>query len=509
MAGDDHGQLTTIVGRLGNALSLLNPIRLVPVTRSVVRELGTPPPGDPAALRELAAAFRAAAIAIGPIGRQARDLSTRPARSAATRTPALIATDPAQVADAVADAVRAAPAVLTTAAAALDALADRVASQQERHAELHRALRAAVHDATHVGSVPMPDPAALDDLARASARLIRGCIDVYTDAIGAADEAAGVFADVAGAARTQAAVAGGLDPADAVVLAAQDVAIAGVGNDYDDGVLTIAQLGRAGRNLGAMAGPDDTAVRDLLGRAGSTTERAYLLKAVAAGHPAEELARFAEAVRGRDAAWLHHHLSLIDRGGAGKQDRFGAEVDQYDDYTCGTTSVIVAHAEVDPVYALGLTHGLEPPYDSADRDEFDRRLSAEQARVHGASSTVWPRQLGTLPMGIADWMTRQCGATGVSYGWHLVDDTDRRAASAALREVVTAVNGGYPVPILVGGPVPRHYVLVVGHAAGDLLIFEPTSGDTVRVPAAHFIEGKLGDQAGFDHVQAVVVPRTS
>ncbi len=557
MAADDHAQLTTIVARLGKALSLLNPIQLVPVTRSVVREIGTPPPGDPAALRELAEAFRVAATATKAIDltKAAQAAPTAPAVSTALSTPAaaherdrslvsdaqnqtgvalmrdvdtaapwvgcVVVTDTGQVVRAVRDAVRATPAVLTSAATALDGLAGRIEGQRERHAELHRKLRAAVHDATHVGSLPMPDPTALDDLARAAAGLIRGCIEVYTDAIGAADEAAGVFADVAGAARTSAGLAGGLDPADALVLAAQDVAVAGVGNDYDDGVLTLAQLGRAGRNLRALtesAGADAAAtgsadadpanaVRGLLAGAGSTTERAYLLKAIAAGRKADELAVFADAIRDCDDAWLHHHLSLIDRGGAAGQDRFGAEVDQYDDYTCGTTSVIVARAETDPVYALELTRDLEPPYDRADRDEFDRRLSAEQARVHGETNKVWPRQLGTLPGGIEDAMNRFSDATGVRYRWHLVDDTDERKAGAALREVVTAVNAGHPVPILVGGAVPRHYVLVVGHAGGEILIFEPSSGDTRRIPVTNFVEGKLSDHAGFDHVQAVVIPQ--
>jgi hypothetical protein len=124
--------------------------------------------------------------------------------------------------------------------------------------------------------------------------------------------------------------------------------------------------------------------------------------------------------------------------------------------------------------------------------------------VHDATNT---QRFGTLPAGIAAWMNQHCGVTGVRYGWNLVDDTDERAITDSLREVVSAVDGGYPVPILVGGRVPRHYVLVVGHAGDDLLIFEPTSGDTRRVLATDFVAGTLGERAGFDHVQAVVVPR--
>jgi hypothetical protein len=133
------------------------------------------------------------------------------------------------VLDATATAVGGTSRAFAAAAGALDRLADRIADQRRRHERLHRALRDAVHDATHVGGRPLPDLTALEDLVRAAAGLIRGAHEVYTDAIVAADEAAIVFADVSGAARAGAGVSGGLDPVDAVVLAAQDVAIRGIG----------------------------------------------------------------------------------------------------------------------------------------------------------------------------------------------------------------------------------------------------------------------------------------
>jgi hypothetical protein len=51
-------------------------------------------------------------------------------------------------------------------------------------------------------------------------------------------------------------------------------------------------------------------------------------------------------------------------------------------------------------------------------------------------------------------MNQHSAATGVRYGWHLVDDTDQRRIADSLREVVSAVDGGHPVPSLVGGRVP-------------------------------------------------------
>jgi hypothetical protein len=72
--------------------------------------------------------------------------------------------------------------------------------------------------------------------------------------------------------------------------------------------------------------------------------------------------------------------------------------------------------------------------------------------------------------------------------------------------VLTAADRGHPVPMLVGGPLPRHYVLVVGYRAGDVLLYEPTGRDTLLVAERDFLNGTLRQTAGFDHVQAVVVP---
>jgi hypothetical protein len=170
-------------------------------------------------------------------------------------------------------------------------------------------------------------------------------------------------------------------------------------------------------------------------------------------------------------------------------------VRQFEDSTCGTTSLIVTRAEADPLYALSLTEG-----------DFAANFAAERARVHDRTNVIWPERFGTSPPGMAAYLNAHAAATGTEYRWHLVDDTDARAVCTTLREVVTAADRGHPVPVLIGGPVPRHYVLVVGHSGGDVLIYEPTAGDTVRVAERDFLAGNLTPTAGFDHVQAVVVP---
>ncbi|MBC6449738.1 hypothetical protein [Actinokineospora xionganensis] len=456
-------QLTSLVRNLNDLGAMLNPVKLVSVVAGVVNEIKEPPPGDPDALEALAAAYRAAGASLTPLGSQVAALGTEP----------LPATG--RVLDRVA-------ATLTATGDTLADLATSVREHQRRHTELHQALAAAAHDATHVGSVPMPDPVGIAQLVGVVGDLISGCVAVYTDALTAADRAAGRLNDLRGAARAAAAVEGGLSPRDAVALA--DIGLESA--RFDPGLFGLSQLAR----LGAAKSAE---VAELLASASAEAERAWLFKAVGAGHGVEVLRGFAEAIRGRDETWLRSHLSLVDRGDEAAQSRMGVAVRQYEATTCGTTVLIVARAEHDPVYALALT-----------RDDFQPAFAAERAVVHKQTNVVYPRAVGTSPKGVAAYLTRHLGTR---YDWRLVDDTDRREISRTLREVLAAVDQGLPVPLLVGGIVPRHYVLVVAHERGVLLVFEPTAGRTVAVPEQAFLDGDLKSALGFDHVQSAILPR--
>ncbi|MGH3912776.1 MAG: hypothetical protein ACRDTC_05110 [Pseudonocardiaceae bacterium] len=505
MASDDYGQLTTILQRLGELGSLLNPLTLASTVTELIREIATPPPGDSTELENLAAAFRTAADMIEPIGDEVRTLGTQQLPDV---WGGLAGGAAAQVVTATAKVIAATPVAFRDTAATLETLAETTRDRQRRHADLHQGLHDAYHDATHIVGLPIPNPFALDDLVRAVGALIAGARQVYTDAISAADTAAAAFADITGRARAGAGVAGGLGAADAVLLAGEQISISGLGDGYDGAILTPAQLTRAGQRLDAMNPTERARADELLGRAGSRTERAYLLEAIAAGHSGATLTGFADKILGKQPEWLHSHLNLIDPGGPGTHQRFGARIDQYDNYTCGTTSLIVTRAAADPLYALTFTEDLEK---IADKDvrlrEFERRFSAEQARVHDETNVFYPEFIGTSPMGMADWMNRHTQTTGATYGYQLIDDTNQRDVSGALRDVVTAVDQGHPVPILVGGAHPAHYVTVVGHQGDDLLIFEPGHGVTTRVSAEDFVNGNLRRATYFDHVQAMIVPR--
>jgi hypothetical protein len=170
---------------------------------------------------------------------------------------------------------------------------------------------------------------------------------------------------------------------------------------------------------------------------------------------------------------------------------WGVPVRQIDGTTCGPASILVARMLTDAHYARALTDG--------DPAAAETRLAAEQRRIHRAANRLWPRALGTPPWGVAREL-------GPPYRWRIVDDTDAGSVDRALRAAVDAVADGYPVPVLIGNAVPRHYVLLVGRDDSDLLFYQPGDGTVVGVPEQQFRDGEMG-VLGFRHVQAVVIPR--
>ena len=74
----------------------------------------------------------------------------------------------------------------------------------------------------------------------------------------------------------------------------------------------------------------------------------------------------------------------------------------------------------------------------------------EQLRVHAEVNRVWPRMLGTTPMGIARALTTRSEVRGVRYRWRLF-----RGRRDRLTDVLHAVKAGWPVAMLVGRFIPQ------------------------------------------------------
>lgn len=151
---------------------------------------------------------------------------------------------------------------------------------------------------------------------------------------------------------------------------------------------------------------------------------------------------------------------------------------QRDGVTCGPSTAIVAAAMLDPEYAARL--------------ELTGWFESEQATLHRQLNTVWPRALGTTPFGMVEALNAH--SKGVRYHW-------RFARAAQLDAIRTAVTAGWPVPMLLGKVIPRHWVLLIGFEGGRFRIYDPGRGDVLLATPAE-LRGGLG----FPQVFGYVVP---
>ena len=158
-----------------------------------------------------------------------------------------------------------------------------------------------------------------------------------------------------------------------------------------------------------------------------------------------------------------------------------AYVRQTDGFTCGPTVAMVAAAALDPLYGATITDA-----------------ATEQHRIHSAANRLWPRKLGTTPWGVAGAISAHTAALGVRYGWRLF--------RGDLAPAIAAVECDWPVAMLIGAAIPRHWVLLVGHTDGELQCFNPARGVVTTIAVADVAARRL-EPLGFPRAFALVLPR--
>lgn len=159
---------------------------------------------------------------------------------------------------------------------------------------------------------------------------------------------------------------------------------------------------------------------------------------------------------------------------------------QRDRVTCGPSVAVMAGALLDAEYGAPL---------QADRAQ--QWFHSEQGRVHRAVNVVWPRALGTTPAGMARAFNAH---SAIPYRWRPARRRD------GLTDVLSALANGWPVAMLIGAAIPRHWVLLTEIDGDDIRCYEPSAGNLLSVPMASVPAGRL-EELGYPRVFAFVVPR--
>jgi uncharacterized protein YukE len=511
-SGDDF-QLTTAINRLKQVLDFLttltNPVQMVGAIIEALRTLGSifsHVPGDPDTIDGYAGAFRAMRNAIETADTdldwvQAAVPAVWQGDAATEALAALRATQ--SLFEQAAPAMRYTADLLSDYADELRRLKTKLRGYREDLQEVIRELDSPLDVARNIIDTLNPfdgSDSGIDAEIEKAIRAVSGAIQVFEDLATAKDTLRRGLRDVAGKARAGTARSAHVDAFDAVLLA--NAGIDGSARE-ENGILSTAQLARAAEKMDQLSDADRARMQALLENAGSEHERAYLMKALAAGHSLEEITRFAGLIHGKDDTWLRQQLSLVNPGAGGAVEYNGYPVEQFDGTTCGSTSIMIARAMNDPLYALSLTTASDgTPFDS---NQFRERIESEERRIHDSTNTLWPQGLGTTPWGLSDELNQRSDSFGAQYDWRLVDDTSAGSVNPALDDAVGAVDAGHSVPVLIGDSYPAHYVLLVGHE-GDQLIFYDPGGRMVRVSESDFRDGNMS-ALGYEHVQGVVTPR--
>lgn len=310
-------------------------------------------------------------------------------------------------------------------------------------------------------------------------------------------EVASTFHDLASQARLQRLADSPLSALDELLLADAG----STGDSVDSAILSAVMADRAADKLAGLSEADRARMEQLLAGAGSPEHRAYLMRALAAGHDINKITEFNRLIGpyGNDPAWLAEHLNPLGGGSLdpGKQfTTFDGKLWTQGNYpTCVAASTVTARAQVDPLYALQLTtggHPGDPAYDNG--DSFAERLRNEQVRVYD-DERPWYQELplidqgGMSPGQSANVADEEVGAyTGADYENRDVDNADERRA--VLPEIERAVDEGHAVPFSSRDGDRGHQMLIIGHEGDRLQVYNPW-GYTVWVNEDDFVNGRL------------------
>ena len=466
------------------------------------------PMGDPETIEDAATAYRKAADHVDEdVIRRLTEVEKDRLPNSWTGTTAFTATDAVGAARRAADQMCVA---FRGGAAALFRLSSAVADARKQDEQGRSQLREALsilgsEDGFFDSWVENDEEEAAKNRAKSFAK--EGSTSMHAAAVAVDDAARAAARDLnklASEARSGHIDARGMSAVDKLMLAdATTVSEQDPAREQNE-ILTAGDLERSSDRLNRMSPSDRAEFDRMLAQSRSPEERAYLTKALAAGHDMDDIRTFREKIHGHgdDEAWLRDHLTPVVAPGdttnsktenAGFMGQGWTQGGDGTEGTCVASSTVTARAMVDPVYALGLTGGESGQEN--DPEAFRDRLVDEQHRVHDEGDGGYSGWFGTGdPEGMdtdgqSEIIDKEISPhTGAEYDFRDVGSADARRD--ALPEIEQAVAEGRPVPVNVKGDDSAHAMMIVGQEGDMLQIYNPW-GTTTWVSEDDFVNGGM------------------
>jgi hypothetical protein len=379
----------------------------------------------------------------------------------------------------------------------LDTLAEALALAQAKYTDGYAAMVGVRNELDSVSNpFDVEHAQEIKGKGQAAAQVL---LDAFALAEDAGKKAAGRLDDLASQARAGKLSSSNLTSADKLVLTQ---AAAPGGPEDVNAILTANDASRAGDRLDTLNAQDRARMDYMLDNAKSPQEKAYLLKALAAGHNVNDITGFDQQIHahGDDPQWLRDRLTPIVTEDhdttTGKDDPVayqGQAWSQDQRPTCVAYSTMTARAQTDPLYSLQLTTGGHPDDPAFDNPQaFHERARVESERIYSEG-----RKVGFHLFGQGDGMDTKQGiavandeispATGGHYEHKDLNNADDRRN--VLPDVEHAVDNGQPVPVQVRGD-GGHQMMIIGHDGDKLEIYNPW-GYTVWVSEDDFVNGHM------------------
>lgn len=407
---------------------------------------------------------------------------------------------------------------LKEAAAALRLLSIGVREAKMRHNRGLEDLRAARSYLGYALTSVNGEAEKAREFAQEGVRMMRSAVE---RAEAAGERAARELDRLSSEARAEKFDSDALSPAARITLAAT-AAYGGVRDESE--ILTANDLRRIANRMEKMRDVDRKGIDEMLEGAKSPQERAYVMKALAAGYYMGDVREFRDKIHpfGDDPKWLQQHLTPIVNG-PGDSKAYGSQADvsfgsqrwEQQGTTCVAMSTVTTHATVDPLYALELTTGGHPgDPDFDDPEAFEERLRMEESRLY--EEREWDKMNGDDAKKInnseiAPHIGRKYADERFAY-----DDDGMvvQQREAALPKIHDALNEGVPVPLSVeGDPTAEgyrrgHSVMIIGQEGDKLQIYDP-EGFTTWVSEDQFVNGKMADDAskGYPRANGIRLPQ--